>query len=64
MNDSKHTRNFWLGNGVLAIALLVLLNLDALSQVMGFGAMILWIILAAVGAWLLMHGKSGPDSPE
>lgn len=63
MNDSQRTRKFWLGNAVLAIALLVLLKLDALSQVMGFGAMILWVILVAVGAWLLMSGKSGPDSP-
>lgn len=62
MNDSQRKRNFWLGNAILAIALVVLLNLESLSKAMGFGAMILWIVLVAVGATLVMSDKGGSNS--
>jgi len=62
MNDAPRSPNFWYGNVILAIALLVLLKLDLFSQYLGFGAMVLWVALVAVGAWLLMNDKGKPPS--
>lgn len=60
MNELPRSKNFWLGNAVLAVALLFLLELDAISAVIGFNAMIIWIGLVVAGAWLLMTDKSSP----
>lgn len=62
MNDFPRTPNFWLGNVLLVVALLVLLKLDTLSRYMGFGAMVLWVALVVVGVWLLMNDKGKPPS--
>jgi len=62
MNDSSRSPNFWYGNAILAIALLVLLKLDTFSKYMGFGAMVLWIALVVAGVWLLMNDKNKPPS--
>lgn len=61
MNDPKHSMNFWLGNGILAVALLLVLFMGSLWEVMGRGAMVLWVILVAVGVYFLMKDKD--DSP-
>lgn len=63
MNHGKHTRNFWLGNGVLALAMLMMFFMGALSDALGIWAAVLWMVLAAVGVALLMSDKSG-DPPE
>lgn len=60
MNELPRSKNFWLGNAVLALALLFLLELDTISAVIGFNAMIIWIGLVVAGAWLLMTDKSSP----
>jgi len=62
MNDSTRSNNFWLGNAILALALLLLLKLDAVSQYLGFGAMVLWVALVAAGVWLLMSDKGKPPA--
>lgn len=62
MNETKPTKQFWLGNGVLAVALLLLLYMGSLWEVMGVGAMVLWGALVAVGVYLLMNDKSGPPN--
>jgi uncharacterized membrane protein len=63
LNHGKHTRNFWLGNGVLALAMLMMFFMGALSDALGIWAAVLWMVLAAVGVALLMSDKSG-DPPE
>lgn len=54
-NDANY---FWLGNVVLVIALLMLLNFNVLWDLMGAAAMGLWIAVAGFGAWLLMKKDS------
>ncbi|MDA8128516.1 MAG: hypothetical protein M0Z73_07465 [Betaproteobacteria bacterium] len=61
MNTGKHHRNFWLGNGVLAVAMLTLFFMGPLSSALGIWAAVLWMVLAAVGMALLMSDKS--DEP-
>ncbi|MDO9467004.1 MAG: hypothetical protein Q7J36_06865 [Thiobacillus sp.] len=63
MNHSKHSRNFWIGNGVLAVAMLMMFFMGPLSDALGIWAAVLWMVLAAVGVALLMSDKSG-DPPE
>lgn len=46
--------NFWLGNVLLATALAVLLFMDTLSQMLGIGAVVLWMGLAAAGMYFIM----------
>jgi len=63
LNHGKYTRNFWLGNGVLALAMLMMFFMGPLSDALGIWAAVLWMVLAAVGVALLMSDKSG-DPPE
>jgi uncharacterized membrane protein len=63
LNHGKHTRNFWLGNGVLALAMLMMFFMGPLSDALGIWAAVLWMVLAAVGVALLMSDKTG-DPPE
>ncbi len=62
MNDSEKSAKFWLGNGILAIAMLMLLFMGRLWEIMGNFAMLAWIGVVALGAWLLMGGKEDPPS--
>jgi hypothetical protein len=62
MNESKPTMQFWLGNGILALALLLLLFMGQLWEVMGVGAMVLWGLVVAAGVYLLMNDKNEPPS--
>ena len=63
MNTGKRSRNFWIGNGVLVGAMLMLFFMGPLSNALGIWAAVLWMVLAAVGVALLMSDKSG-DPPE
>jgi len=49
MNTGKRSRNFWIGNGVLTVAMLTLLFMGPLSDALGIWAAVLWMVLAAVG---------------
>ena len=63
LNSGKHSRNFWLGNGILAVAMLTLLFMGTLSDALGMWAVVLWMVLAAVGMALVMSDKSN-EPPE
>ena len=62
MNDSEKSIRFWIANGVLALAMIMLLFIEQLWGAMGFVAMLIWIGLAAGGAFLLMTDKKDPPS--
>jgi hypothetical protein len=65
LNTGKHSRNFWIGNGVLAVAMLTLFFMGPLSDALGIWAAVLWMVLAAVGMGLVMSDKSGePPAPD
>ena len=65
MNTGKRSRNFWIGNTVLALAMLLLLFMGPLSDALGIWAAVLWMVLAAVGMTLVMSDKSDePPSPD
>jgi hypothetical protein len=52
--DPNHTPNFWIGNALLAVALLILFFMDSLSQMLGMGAVALWMVCAAAGMYFIM----------
>ena len=61
----KHRRNFWTGNAVLALAMLMLIFMGQLSDALGIWAAVLWMAVAAVGVGLVMSDKSGePPAPD
>jgi len=65
LNTGKHSRNFWIGNAVLTLAMLMLLFMGPLSDAMGIWAAALWMALAAGGVGLIMSDKSGePPAPD
>ena len=59
--ESQRVR-FWAGNAVLVVALVVLFNMGALSERFGMGAVVLWMVLVAVGFYLILSGKEPPGS--
>lgn len=61
MRDPKQRIQFWLGNGLLGAALLTLFFLGPLSELLGMGAMLLWMALAGAGMYFVMQDK-GPKS--
>ncbi|MBI3430739.1 MAG: hypothetical protein HY018_00825 [Hydrogenophilales bacterium] len=63
MKTAKHSRNFWLGNGILAVAMLTLLFMGPLSDALGIWAAVIWMVLAAAGMALVMSDKSS-EPPE
>lgn len=65
MKPVKHGRNFWIGNGILAVAMLTLFFMGPLSDALGIWAAVLWMVLAAVGMALLMSDKGDePPAPD
>jgi len=65
LNTGKHKRNFWIGNAVLALAMLMLFFMGPLSNALGIWAAVLWMALAAVGMALVMSDKSDePPAPD
>ncbi|MFP5410066.1 MAG: hypothetical protein ACLGG6_03740 [Gammaproteobacteria bacterium] len=63
MNPDKRSRNFWLGNGILAVAMLTLFFMGPLSDALGVWAAVLWMVLAAVGMTLVMSDKRDEPPP-
>ncbi|MDH5785476.1 MAG: hypothetical protein OEZ16_07705 [Chromatiales bacterium] len=61
MNENEPTPRFWLGNGVMAVALLMLLFMGRIWELLGVGAMVLWVLLVGVGVYLLMSDKKGRE---
>lgn len=65
MNTGKRSPNFWIGNGVLAVAMLTLFFMGPLSEALGVWAAVLWMALAAAGMALVMSDKSDePPAPD
>lgn len=52
--DPEQTRHFWIGNGLLAAAMIMLFFMGQLSELLGVGAVALWMILAAAGVYFVM----------
>ena len=65
LSTGKRSRNFWLGNGVLVLAMLMMLFMGPLSDALGIWAAVLWMVMAALGMWLIMSDKSDdPPAPD
>ncbi len=65
LNTGKHRRNFWIGNAVLALAMLLLFFMGPLSNALGIWAAVLWMVLAAAGMGLIMSDQSEePPAPD
>lgn len=61
MNSPSHPISFWIGNALLGVSLVMLIFLEPIWQALGTGAMVLWMILAGVGMYLVTKDK-GPGS--
>lgn len=61
MNDPQHTPNFWIGNALLGLSLVMLIFLGSLWEALGVWAMVLWMALAGIGMYLVTKDK-GPSS--
>ncbi len=64
MNPPSRPVRFWIGNGILAVAMLMLFFMGPLSDALGIWAAVLWMATAAVGAGFLMSDRSDPPSPD
>jgi hypothetical protein len=64
MTSPKRSPHFWIGNGILAVAMLMLFFMGPLSDALGIWAVALWMVLAAVGMGFLMSDKSEPPAPD
>jgi hypothetical protein len=56
-----HPPSCWLGNALLGLSLVLLIFLGSLWEIMGSLAMVLWMILAGVGMYLVTRDQ-GPSS--
>ncbi|MFN3545322.1 MAG: hypothetical protein ACK4UX_10795 [Thiobacillus sp.] len=63
MNPGKRSRNFWIGNGILGVAMVTLLFMGPLSEALGIWAVVLWMVLAAIGMTLVMSDKGDEPPP-
>lgn len=60
----NHAPRFWIGNGILALAMLMLFFMGTLSEALGIWAVVLWMVMAGVGVGLLMTDRSEPPAPD
>ncbi len=58
MNEEASKRNFWIGNALLVLALVILLNMGSLWEQLGAMAMVLWVVVAGLGGYFLMNDGS------
>lgn len=59
MNE-EFSQSFWLGNAILAIALLMLLFMGSLWEALGVLAMVLWAAVVALGVYLVLNRPQKP----
>ena len=59
--QEKHGHEFWIGNALLGLSLIMLIFLGALWEALGVWAMMLWMILAGAGMYFVTRDK-GPGS--
>ena len=62
MHETNHGPRFWIGNALLALALVTMFFLGTLWEHLGVGAMVLWMALAGVGMYFVMTDKGGSSS--
>lgn len=62
MNDKKRLQ-FWIGNGLLGLSLVALVFMGNLWQYLGSSAMILWMIMAGAGMYLVTR-EDGSNMPD
>jgi len=60
MQEPKHGRNFWIGNAILAVALIIVLFIGPLWEQFGVLAMILWAVVVAVGVLFIVKDEGNP----
>ena len=63
MQDQGPKLSFWIGNGILAVAMLLLLFMGRLWEHMGAAAMGLWIALVIAGVYMLLKDNGSPNMP-
>ena len=63
MQDHGPKMNFWIGNGFLVLALLLLLFMGKAWEELGVLAMVLWVGLIVAGMYFLMKDKDRPNMP-
>lgn len=54
MNDQEFGPTFWLGNAILALALVMLLFMGTMWETFGPLALVLWTAVVALGVYLVM----------
>ncbi len=62
MDNDKPSLNFWLGNAILAVALVLVLFMGSAWEMLGKGAIVIWSLLVVAGVYLLMKDQGGPNS--
>ncbi|MGM0554412.1 MAG: hypothetical protein ACQETK_11640 [Pseudomonadota bacterium] len=63
-NDSRRPSNFVIGNIFLGVAALMLLFFVSLWEILGVVALLLWMVLAAVGVYFIFKDKDiNPGGP-
>ena len=61
--DDRKRRDFLLGNLILGLAALILLFMGPLWERLGVWALILWMVLAALGVYLITKDKDPSPGP-
>jgi hypothetical protein len=62
-DEDRKRRDFILGNLILGIAALTLLFMGPLWERLGVWALILWMVLAALGVYLITKDKDQHPGP-
>ncbi len=57
MNDKEFGPSFWLGNGILALAMIMLLFMGSMWETFGVLAMVLWAAVVGLGVYLVLQGQ-------
>lgn len=64
MQDQGPKTNFWIGNAILVVAMVMLLLMGAAWERLGPLAMVIWVALVIAGLYFLMKDKDGsPNLP-
>ena len=62
MNNKR--LEFWIGNGLLGLSLVALLFMGSLWEYLGSGAMMLWMLMAGIGMYLVTKDGGGSNMPD
>ncbi|MBE0509187.1 MAG: hypothetical protein K0A95_10005 [Chromatiales bacterium] len=64
MQDHGPKTNFWIGNAILVVAMVMLLLMGAAWERLGLLALVIWVALVIAGLYFLMKDKDGsPNLP-